>query len=209
MSYDIFGLQSEKQMEVFDFNIVYSLKNGDNEAFSRIYRMSFKPLYDYSYKYLKNNQDAEEIVQNLFLKIWEKRIEINENLSFKSYLFQIASNDVSNLIKKRNIEKRYIDWAQNFMNSFYEVDLNFDGITNADRFIQVHNLINQLPPRRRKIFKMKKIEGRTHHEIANELNLSVRTIENHVLKAMIFIKKRKNMISRTDENLNMHSPIMN
>jgi RNA polymerase sigma-70 factor (ECF subfamily) len=196
-------------MEVFDFNIVYSLKNGDNEAFSRIYRMSFKPLYDYSYKYLKNNQDAEEIVQNLFLKIWEKRIEINENLSFKSYLFQIASNDVSNLIKKRNIEKRYIDWAQNFMNSFYEVDLNFDGLTNADRFIQVNNLINQLPPRRRKIFKMKKIEGRTHHEIANELHLSVRTIENHVLKAMIFIKKRKNMISRADENLNFHLAKMN
>lgn len=180
-------------MEITETNTIINLKRGDHEAFTYVYQKYFKALMCFTNKYLKNTHDAEEIVQSLFLKLWERRLDINESMSFKSYLFQIASNDVNNFIKRKIIEKRYVDWAQYFLYASYEYENNNEMQDYLEKITQVNSLINMLPPKRKLIFKMKKIDGLTHNEIANDLNLSVRTIENHVLKAMSYLKNIKNM----------------
>ena len=72
------------------------LKKGDFKAFEMLYNKYFSSVFGYCYKYLKIKEDTEEVVQNLFLKIWERREDINTELSFKSFLFQIAYNDMMN-----------------------------------------------------------------------------------------------------------------
>ena len=167
--------------------LVERLQNGSFEAFEMIYNFYFKLLFLFSRKYLRNETEAEEIVQQVFLKIWEKRKMINPDLSFKAYLFKIILNDIYNHIRKKRYEKLtndiYLESASVFNESTQELILYRDFKEKLDK------LIRNLPEKRREIFILSRKRGLSNSDIADELNLSVRTVENQLHRALRYLKE--------------------
>ncbi len=168
---------------VFDEpKLVLDLKNGDKNSFNFLYKKYYKTLFYFTLKYLKCKEDSEEIVQNIFFKIWERRADLNENFNFKSYLFQIAVNDIYNKFKKNIHEKKYHDYIKEASGDpeyFAVSDNRFDF---QDILALVKRAIDKFPPQRKLIFTLNKIEGFSNSEIAEMLNVSIRTIENQVFR---------------------------
>jgi len=176
--------------EHIDTKLISRFRNGDMEAFRKIYDSYCEPLYRFAYSYLKDSFEAEEIVQDVFLKVWEKREEVDEQKSFKSYLYRITVNKVFNELKHRVVKQKYEQHA-----------LNFDQITSEtpESSIQfqelnkkLEHLLAQLPEQQRNIFIMSRWKGLSNAEIAENLSLSIRTVENQIYRAAKFIKLHLN-----------------
>jgi len=169
----------------FDENIlVLNLKNGDENSFKFLYEKYYSTLISFSYKYLKSKEESEEIVQNIFSKIWERRSDLNESLNFKSYLFQIAVNDIYNRFKKKVHEKKYHDFQKESNNYPVSLSICENRFDFQDILDMVKKVIDKFPPQRKLIFTMKKLDELTNAEIANKLSISVRTVENQVLRGV-------------------------
>lgn len=130
--------------------------------------------------YFWNETDAEDIVQEVFIQIWERRKELRSDCSFQSFLFTCVKNRVLNRIRKRKATIQ-----------FQDVDLDLlvdDSIKNPDSIFEVKEktaseLLGTLPPTQKQIFSMSKLEGYSHQEIAKMLNISIRTVEHHIYLA--------------------------
>lgn len=162
------------------------LKAGNSFAFERLYFKYSKKLYNFAFNFLKNKEDAEEIVQNVFMKIWETRLEIDPELSFGGYIFRIAKNMLINKFKKKLTEKVYID---------YLLTTHEDTILPVEQEIhylelnqEIERLISSLPSKRREIFQLSQHEGLTYREIAKKLNISVNTVNTQISKSLEHIR---------------------
>jgi RNA polymerase sigma-70 factor, ECF subfamily len=165
-------------------------------AFDAIYERYCKRMYGFVIRYIKQEEDAEEIVQEVFLKIWESRKKIDTYSSFDSFIFTIAYNTTISLLRKRVNEKKYLEHLQLRQQ-----------ITNADEIIdeihfkqikeQLKSTLNQLTPRQREIFLLSREEGFTHEEIAKRLNISTNTVKNHLVTTLAFLRSKigKSMIT--------------
>lgn len=160
-------------------------------AFDLIYDRYSNRVFGYVLRYIKNRQDAEEILQDVFVKIWENRDRINSSYSFESFIFTIAYNRVISLLRKRISEKRYLE----HLLSMKEIAEAPDVIGEMD-FLRLHeqveSLIQRLSPRQREVFNLCRKEGLTHDEVAKRLNISVNTVRNHMVSALAFIKSHLN-----------------
>ncbi len=173
---------------------LHALKSGDAEAFERVFGIYAKRLYYFALGYLKSKTEAEEVVQEVFYRIWKNREQINPDLSFKAYLFKIAYNYIQELFLKLSYEKKYLKEVVADSVSFSSETEN--QISYQSILEMVDNVVKQLPERQREIFIMRKKEGRSLKEIAAILDISPKTVENHITEAM---KKIKNKLS--GENL--------
>ena len=168
-------------------NWVLALKKGDAQAFDVIFRMYGKRLYYFALGYLKSKPEAEEVVQEVFLKIWKNRDGLNPELSFKAYLFKIAFNHIQELFLKLANERKYLNQLVESSVSFTnEMDerINYQSLLEL-----VDGLVRQLPARQSQVFILRKKEGKSLNEIAEELNISPKTVENHITEAMKKIKE--------------------
>ena len=170
-----------------DIKLIKRLQKGDVEAFDLIYEKYAGKLYSFGLKYLRSKEESEELVQSVFIKIWENHGKLNKGLSFKSYLFTIAYNDICKLFRKRNYMQKFISEAiyENSQSSS-ETEEKIDYKSTLNRVMQI---IEKLPQRQKEIFKKSKLEGKSSREIARELNLSPGTIDNYVSASVRFIKK--------------------
>ena len=145
-------------------------------------------LYSFGLKYLRSTAEAEELVQSVFLKLWENHKHLNPDLSFKSYIFTITYNDICKFFRRKN-------YMQNFINE--ELLQNTDSSLETEQSIEyqsllsrVQQIVEKLPERQRIIFKKSREEGKTTKEIAKELNLSSGTIDNYISAALCFLRKQ-------------------
>lgn len=168
-------------------DLVILLKKGDVIAFDRIYAIYSKRLYGFVIRYVKQKEDAEGIVQEVFIKIWETRNKIDIYSSFDSFIFTIAYNTTISLLRKRINEHKYLERlssVQQIIDEDHIIDeIHFKEINN-----QIQVSINQLTPRQKEIFHLSREEGLTHEEIAKKLNISVNTVKNHMTTTLAFIK---------------------
>lgn len=168
-------------------DLVILLKKGDAIAFDRIYAIYSKRLYGFVIRYVKQKEDAEGIVQEVFIKIWETRNKIDIYSSFDSFIFTIAYNTTISLLRKRINEHKYLERlssVQQIIDEDHIIDeIHFKEINN-----QIQVSINQLTPRQKEIFHLSREEGLTHEEIAKKLNISVNTVKNHMTTTLAFIK---------------------
>jgi len=171
-----------------DNELVQLLQRGNVVAFDSLFEVYSQKLFGFALKYFKNESDAEELVQEVFVKVWENRQTLKSELSFKSYLFTIALNQIRKHFNKKATSLRYLESLQNdpeFMENLtiqeddYELTLH-----------QINLIIEQMPPRRREIFTKSKMEGKSSKEIATELNISAGTVDNQVSEALRFIRTR-------------------
>jgi len=161
-------------------------------AFDSLYEVYSPKIYGFALKYFKSETDSEELVQEVFVKVWENRKSLKSDHSFKSYLFTIALNQIRKHFNKKSVSLRYLVSLQN--------DQEFSDNSLADDYEtilrQIYKIIDQMPERRREIFTKSKLEGKSSKEVAVELNISSGTVDNQVSEALSFIRaklKTKNL----------------
>jgi len=171
-----------------DVALVKSLSKGNVLAFNTLFRKYSNRLYYFAFGYLKSEVESEEVVQEVFTKIWEKRSEIKQELSFKSYLFTIAFN----IIRKHFRTKAYLsEYLKSGISSDQDMQTS-EKITFNSLRSYISELIDKMPERRKEIFLKSRFEGLSIKEIAEELKISHKTVENHLTSALKFIRTNLN-----------------
>ncbi|WP_372775083.1 RNA polymerase sigma factor [Mangrovibacterium sp.] len=176
-----------KQINISEKVLLSALKNDDVEAFDMLFREYGKRLFHFAFGYLKSREEAEEVVQEVFLKIWRKRKQLKVELSFKSYLFKIAYHHILELFEQTNRKQQY-------RNQLLDETVSFDDDSNERLNYQmlldkVEILIQKLPPRQKEILLKRKKKGISVKEIASQLNISPKTVENHLTEALKNLKR--------------------
>ncbi len=167
--------------------LVILLQKGDMAAFDAIYNKYCHKLHQFVIRYLKQKEDAEGVVQEVFIKIWESRKKIDAYSSFESFLFTIAYNTTISLLRKRMSESK----SREYLKSVQEIN-NADSVIDELHFKElnerVQSLLKQLTPRQTEIYQLSREQGLTHKEIAQQLNISENTVKNHLVTTLKFLK---------------------
>lgn len=172
--------------------LVKHVSKGDLAAFSSLYKIYSNRLYRFALGYLKSEEEAEELVQEVFTIIWEKRKELKEELSFKSFLFTIAFNIIKKHFRTRTQLSNYLSYKGG-----NDTDDNTTELTNYNSLKQyIDELVEQLPLKRKEIFIKSRYKGMSIMDIAREMNISHKTVENQITEALRFLRKHLN-----EENL--------
>ena len=173
--------------------MISRLRAGDMIAFDVIYRNYSKKLYAFAFGLLKDHDQAEELVQDVFVTLWEKREQINPELHFDNYLFTICYNAVRKFFRKKKMENRVKEYL--LKNTPESIPETSNTIIYNELLDLVERTADRLPEKRRAVFKLSRQEGLQIKEIAERLNISSRTAETHLAKALKFIKKEMEKVS--------------
>jgi RNA polymerase sigma-70 factor (ECF subfamily) len=175
-------------VNIAETELVERLKKGDPEAFDMLYDIYAGRLYAFSMKYLKSPEDSEELVQSVFMKVWENRKRLERDLSFKSFLFTIAYNEICRLFRRKSYLRKYIEESMHTVSSSdnsVEESAGFHSLLE-----EVEKIVTDLPERQRKAFIMCKIDGKPSKEVAADLGLSPGTVDNYVSATVKMIRSR-------------------
>ncbi len=168
--------------------LVEQLKSGSKEAFRSLFDAFGPKIHAFALSYLKNKPDAEELLQEVFLKLWEIRATLDSSKNIKSFLFKICINLIYDSIRRKNIEQAYLDYSGKNLTS--SGDNTWHEVIYNDMLNNLQQLVNSMPEQRRRIFRLSKEEGLSNEEIAGQLNLSQRTVENQLYRAVSFLKEK-------------------
>ncbi|NWJ52090.1 MAG: RNA polymerase sigma-70 factor [Bacteroidetes bacterium] len=167
------------QLDIYLFN---KMKEGDQHAFNFIFTKHYSDLVNFAMVYLKEVSEAEEIVQNVFLKLWEEREEIDIHSSLKAYLMNCIKNRCLDYFKHQRIIERYNDRISKSQEQYIEEADKYLMLSELEK--QINSTINLLPSTCKNIFNMSRIEGKKNREIAEELNISIKTVEANIGRAL-------------------------
>ncbi|MBN2166178.1 MAG: RNA polymerase sigma-70 factor [Marinilabiliaceae bacterium] len=170
---------SGKKAIVINKELLLRIQQDDKLAFFYLYNSYYKRLFGFILKFIKQELDTEEIVQEVFIKIWEERKNINTDSSFEGYLFTIAYNKTISLLRKRVSEQKYLRYLKSIQSPGIATDL-MDEIYFSDLKEKVKDLIDELTPQQKIIYKLSREEGLPHKEIAERLNISENTVKKHI-----------------------------
>lgn len=165
--------------------LVRRLSGGDIEAFNILFREYSSRLYRFAYGYLKSVDDTKELVQEVFTKIWERRSDLDENMSFKCYIFTISFNIIKKHFRSKAIQYRYL---------LNECRTDFD-ISTSEKIIcdstnnYISDLVKKFPCRRREIYIRSRVEGQSISDIAEAMSISHKTVENQLSTALSAIRE--------------------
>ncbi|UII27685.1 RNA polymerase sigma-70 factor [Fulvivirga maritima] len=164
------------------------LKNGDILAFNFVYDLYYRKVFHFAFSFSVSSEDAEEIVQDTFVKLWEKRGELDTEKSLNALLFKIAKNLALNKLKYNDSTKKRIDRYTLYQKT------SCNTIEERINFKETRKVLNQaiadLPEKRRRIFTLNRIKGLTYREIAEFLNISAGTVEKQMKKALELVYQR-------------------
>lgn len=162
--------------------LVKELIAGNEKAFRKLFDTYRNPLYKFCLSMVYSKEYAEEIVQEVFLKVWMKRETLNPELSFKAYIYTITRNDTIKFLRKAANDLKLREEI------FYQSQKSVNPTEARMREKELENLkrkaLEQLPPKRRQIFEMSRNEGKSYDDIAKELGLSVNTVRNQMSMAL-------------------------
>ena len=174
-------------VQLSEQEIVVAIKQGNERIFEETFRKYYQSLCNYANSILKEMDEAEEVVQNLFLSIWEKRCDLEISISLKSYLYRAVHNHCLNRIKHLKIREAYQQYATNFYDASYE-SVSQTVMKNELELKINEEAIKKLPQQCQLIFRMSRFEELKYHEIAEKLELSPKTIENQIGKALKILR---------------------
>ncbi len=162
------------------------LKSGDENAFDYLFNYYYPGLIVYATKLLTNQHLAEEIVQGVFLKLWQDRRFIEISTSFKSYVFQSVKNKCLDVLKHRKIRDEYAKIVLNQTENSKEE--TWETYVESELYALLIKAIEKLPPECQKIFRYSRIRNLSNKEIAEKLGISVKTVENQITKALKYLR---------------------
>ena len=163
------------------------IKQDDLLEFEKLFKLFYSPLCHYAYRFLKDMDLAEEIVQEFFYNYWKNRHTMNIQISIKSYMFRAVRNNSLKYLEHVRVVKKY---EQNYKDS-NDADAGFE--TNELETRELNEIIeatlNELPERCRQIFRLSRFEGLKYSEIAEKLSISIKTVEANMGKALQLFRK--------------------
>jgi len=187
------ALVSEKEyrffsMEFQDEQIARLLSNKDEATFERVFKTHYKSLHAYAFTMLKDEDEAEEMVQQVFFKLWER----SENLSFSSsipaYLYRAVHNESLNFLKHQKVKAGHqMHVAYSMKNTSEQAHGKLTGKELEQKFREA---LNELPEQCRTVFQLSRFEDLKYKDIAEKLDISVKTVENHMVKALKILRTK-------------------
>ena len=171
-----------------DEELMQEIKADNMYAFDVLYRKYSKKLYKFSYSILKSTEESENLIQDVFLNLWENRHKVEKNSSIKSYIFTITYNSAISILRKKARESEFIEYLKSLQ------VINEDPVSAELEYhelsIKLSEIIKALPQRQREVYLMHKDEGLKYSAIAGCLKISVNTIENHMARALKTIREK-------------------
>ena len=163
-------------------NLLQSASAGDAEAFSKLYHLYGHKLYSFLFRITESPEMAQDIVQNIFLKLWNERVQLTAINNFSAYIFRMAQNQAINAFKRMAHETIILSKLQKEVDVFgnnAEENMEYKEVQN-----ELHNALKKLPPQQNLVFKLSREQGLKHHEIAHLLKISPYTVKNHLVVAL-------------------------
>lgn len=157
------------------------IRNDDTEAFDRLYSLFYPSLCVFASRYISEYKAIEDCVQDVFLKIWRDRKSISINTSVRSYLYTAMRNHCLNFIEKKKTELTYEQYILRTYDPYTVNDLH--SIEELENIIE--DAIQKLPDKIQQVFRMSRFEHMTYKEIAEKQNISIKTVESYIHKALI------------------------
>ncbi|TRX48815.1 RNA polymerase sigma-70 factor [Fulvivirga sp. M361] len=168
-------------------NIISEIKSGSKPAFEKAFRQYYGALLNFAKGMLKDEDAAEEHVQEVFIKLWEMRDKLKPDLKLFPYLLTSVRNRCLNQVKHKQVEQKYINYTQK---QYRDQVLSYSDYDIEDEIIEkLQYSITLLPDKCREVFHLSRFEGFSHKQIAEKLKISTKTVENHITKAMKIIRK--------------------
>ncbi|SHO60966.1 RNA polymerase sigma-70 factor (ECF subfamily) [Algoriphagus zhangzhouensis] len=172
---------SSSQMNCLGPEIAKNLQNGCQKAFEEVYNQYHKKIFGFCIKYGLNQSEAEEITQIVFIKVWENRNKIDPEKKLYSYILTMSKNIIIDSFKAKIKYQAAKEYQMNFMKPVNNVEQNIH-LTELQSSIE--EALTKLPERRREVFELSRIQGLSNKEIANQLGISIKTVENHLNLAL-------------------------
>lgn len=166
---------------------IRQIQLGNLRVFENLFREHYQMLCSYALRFVGDPDTAEEIVQDLFYTLWERRMELNINSSVKSYLFSAVHNRCLKFIEHRSVEQKYRSY---YLRHESEIDSgDMDSASLAEMQQIINRVLDSLPERCGKIFRLNRFEGLKYQEIAEQLSISVKTVEANMGRALRVLRK--------------------
>lgn len=170
----------ENQIKYNEEEILKSLSEGDERAIEAIYQLYWEPLFVKSFSILRDREICEDIIQEIFIKLWDFRERLEIKVSLKAYLFASCRYSIYRHIRSGTVRENIFDEIHERLHtSSSHADLEYKEI-----LAQVNYIINQLPPKCQQVYKLSREENLSHKEIAQQLHISTKTVENHITRAL-------------------------
>ncbi|TKG92927.1 RNA polymerase sigma-70 factor [Puteibacter caeruleilacunae] len=179
-------MHNEKEL---DKEVIKLIQKGDDKTFRMTFDAYFPGLLAFAKEYVQDEEVAKNLVQEAFVKLWEKRETLSEDSNIKAFLYHILRNSSLNYLKGEKVRKKYEDRLKH---SYNEALLNYEALNRLDfdslSFEELANVIsetiNSLPPKCKQVFEMSRYQSLKNREIAEELGISVKAVEGHISKAL-------------------------
>ncbi len=167
--------------------LLEKLSKGDVHAFNRIYKDYYARIFGFVHHTISSREDAEEIVQEVFIKIWDKKSDIDPEKSFNSYIYTISKNSIHDYLRRVLRERKYIE---EIITEFSLIDNQLEDIVNYRETEKViKQLIEKLPPKRKEAFELSRFSNKTYREISSIMNISENTVDTHIRKSLAWLRE--------------------
>ncbi|MFK1774232.1 RNA polymerase sigma-70 factor [Bacteroides fragilis] len=168
--------------------MILNNESNKKKKFEQFFIMTYPKVKAFAWKLLKSEEDAEDIAQDIFAKLWTNP-EIWENQeTWNSYIYTMVRNHIYNFLKHKSIRQTYQEQCTKEEPAISETDIH-DQLYAKESELLIKLTIANMPEQRRKIFRMSRTQEKSNQEIADELDISIRTIERHIYLALIDLKK--------------------
>lgn len=174
---------------MFQTELLIRVKESDQQAYKDFFDLYASRVYRFFYRYIKSKTEVEDLTQNVFLKLWEKRAMIDPEKPAEGLIFVIARNLMIDHFRATARRIKETQWWEDLVDTVPSTH-QADELTRYNQISQIyHKAINLLPPRRKDIFTMSRHEGLSNKEIAEKMGISVKTVENQMTEALSFIRE--------------------
>lgn len=175
-------------MDLSEKEVLETIQSGNESAFEMIFKAYYQPLCRYAHSFLEDKEEAEEVVQSAFITVWEKRKTIDIQTSLKSYLYRMVRNACLNVIKHEKVKKQHVSHELAFTEASY--DSVSQKVYATELETKITESIKALPEQCRLVFQLSRFEELKYQEIADQLQISVKTVENHMGKALKIMREQ-------------------
>lgn len=175
-------------MSSIESNIIRKISAGSEKAFEQLFKKHYSGLCGYAVKYVWDLDQAEEIVQDLFFNLWNKKNNLIIDISLEAYLFRAVRNACLNFLKHQKIRQQHANTVKSKPISESSIEENPVEILELQN--RIEEVVDALPPERKKIFQMSRFEGLKYKEIADQLGLSIKTVEAQMGKALKTLREK-------------------